>query len=298
MKWNDFVLTLTTTSQVAENLLRLEFEVGGGTAGGYVPIAPGDESIAFYFSPDGDELRARPSDDPAALGGWEIGDPERSTGHRNYSVRAYDPGTRRMLVDVAEHGHGPAIDWFRAARPGWRLLAAGPRSWYDPAADASRHVLAGDLAALPALARILEETPAGIDVTVIAEVLDRSEIAYLPERPGTEIIEVIGTGNGAAPSRLPEVLRTVDLPTDGYLWLAGEAADTRAAKKHVRGLGWARDRADVVGYWRHDAEAWTKRFEAAGEERLRAVFAEALAAGKSRDEATDLYEQALEAAGL
>ena len=32
--------------------------------------------------------------------------------------------------------------------------------------------------------------------------------------------------------------------------------------------------------------------------RLRAVFAEALAAGKSRDEATDLYEQALEAAGL
>ena len=52
----------------------------------------------------------------------------------------------RMLVDVAEHGHGPAIDWFRAARPGWRLLAAGPRSWYDPAADASRHVLAGDAA--------------------------------------------------------------------------------------------------------------------------------------------------------
>ena len=61
---------------------------------------------------------------------------------------------------------------------------------------------------------------------------------------------------------------------------------------------WAAHRADVVGYWRHDAEAWTKRFEAAGEERLRAVFAEALAAGKSRDEATDLYEQALEAAGL
>lgn len=298
MKWNDFVLTLAETSRVAENLLRLEFEVGGGTGGGYVPITPGDESVAFYFSPDGEALHARPSDDPGALGGWEIADPERSQGHRNYSVRAYDPETRRMTVDVAEHDHGPAIEWFRAARPGWRLLAAGPRSWYEPASDASCHVLAGDLAALPALARVLEETPEGIDVTVIAEVLDRSEIAYLPERPGTAVIEIIGTGNGAAPSRLPEVLRTVDLPIDGYLWLAGEAADTRAAKKHVRGLGWARDRADVVGYWRHDAEAWTKRFEAAGEERLRAVFAEALAAGKSRDEATDLYEQALEEAGL
>lgn len=298
MKWNDFVLTATGVSQVARNLLRLEFEVGEGSGEGYTPIAPGDESIAFYFSPDGAELRAVPSDDPKALGGWEIGDEDRSLGHRNYTVRSYDPGTRRMVVDVAEHGHGPAIDWFRAAQPGWRLLAAGPRSWYEPPGDAVRHVLAGDLAALPALARILEDTPAGIEVTVIAEVLDRSEIDYLPHRPGTEIIEAIGTGNGAAPSRLPELLRTVDLPTDAYLWLAGEAADTRAAKKHVRGLGWARDRADVVGYWRFEAEEWTKRFEAAGEDRLRSVFADALAAGLSRDEATDLYEQALEAAGL
>ncbi|WP_019202093.1 siderophore-interacting protein [Tsukamurella sp. 1534] len=298
MKWNDFVLTLTDTSTVAENLLRLEFEVGGGSGEGYVPIAPGDEAIAFYFSPDGDELQVRSSDDPSALGGWELTEPDRSRGHRNYSVRAFDPESRRMVIDVAEHGHGPAIDWFRAARPGWRLRAAGPRSWYAPPSDATRHVLAGDLAALPALARILEETPAGIDVTVVAEVLHRSEIDYLPQRPGAEVIELVGTGNGAGPSRLPEALRGVDLPTDAYLWLAGEAADTRAAKKHVRGLGWKRDRADIVGYWRFNAEEWTQRFEAAGEDRLRRVFTDALAAGRSREEATDLYEQALEAAGL
>ncbi|WP_461166626.1 siderophore-interacting protein [Tsukamurella serpentis] len=291
-------MTLRHASPVTENLLRLEFEVDGGSGEGYLPIIAGDEAIAFYFSPDGAELRTRLSEDPGALGGWEIVDSERERGSRNYTVRRFDPRTRRMLVDVAEHGHGPAIDWFRAAQPGWRLLAAGPRSWYEPPVDASRHVLAGDLAALPALARIVESTPAEVNVTVIAEVLDRDDLRYLPERPRTEVIELVGTGNGAAPSRLPEALRALDMRADDYLWLAGEAADTRAAKKHVRGVGMARDRADVVGYWRFRAEEWNARFEAAGEDRLRAVYAEALAAGLSRDEAIDRYDQALEAAGL
>ncbi|ADG80273.1 Siderophore-interacting protein OS=Tsukamurella paurometabola (strain ATCC 8368 / DSM / CCUG 35730 / CIP 100753 / JCM 10117 / KCTC 9821 / NBRC 16120 / NCIMB 702349 / NCTC 13040) OX=521096 GN=Tpau_3695 PE=4 SV=1 [Tsukamurella paurometabola] len=298
MKWNDFVLTVAETAQVSKSLLRLEFDVDPAAGQGYQPITPGDESIAFYLSTDGDELRTRRSDDPSALGGWEIVDTERSQGHRNYTVRHYDPAGRRMVVDIAEHDHGPAMDWFRAARPGWRLLAAGPRSWYSPPADAGRHVLAGDLAALPALARILEHTPPQIPVTVLAEVLDPSDTDYLPDRPNTEVIELLGSGNGAGPSGLAAALGRVELPTDAYLWLSGEAADTRAAKKHVRGLGWARGRADIVGYWRYNAEEWTQRFEASGGERLRQVFADALAAGKSREEATDLYERALEAAGL
>ncbi|MDP0398341.1 siderophore-interacting protein [Tsukamurella strandjordii] len=298
MKWNDFVLTVAASSQVSKNLLRLEFDVDPAAGQGYRPISPGDESIAFYFSPDGDELRTRRSEDPSALGGWEIVDTERSQGHRNYTVRRYDPAVRRMVVDIAEHDHGPAMGWFRAARPGWRLLAAGPRSWYAPPADATRHVLAGDLAALPALARILEDTPPEVPVTVLAEVLDPSDTRYLPERPNTEVIELLGSGNGTGPSGLATALDRVELPTDAYLWLAGEAADTRAAKKHVRALGWSRGRADIVGYWRHNAEEWTKRFEERGGERLRQVFADALAEGKSRQEATDIYERALEAAGL
>lgn len=298
MKWNDFVLTVADSAQVTKNLLRLEFDVDPEAGQGYAPITPGDESIAFYLSGDGDELRTRRSQDPSALGGWELVDPERSRGHRNYTVRSYDPGSRRMVVDIAEHGHGPAMDWFRTARPGWRLLAAGPRSWYAPPADATRHVLAGDLAALPALARILEDTPPEIEVTVLAEVLDSSDTGYLADRPNTEVIELVGSGNGAAPSALAASLHRVDLPTDAYLWLAGEAADTRAAKKHVRGLGWERGRADVVGYWRQDAEVWEKKFEESGGERIRQVYQDALASGKSPDEAIDIYERALEEAGL
>ncbi|WP_226436371.1 siderophore-interacting protein [Rhodococcus yananensis] len=296
MKWENFVSTLVGSESVTANLLRLRFEIGGGTGPGYVPIAPGDEAVAFYFSGDGEELHARPSDNPAALGGWEIADEERSVGHRNYTVRAFDPSTRTMTVDVAVHDHGPAIDWFRAAEPGWRVLTAGPRSWYEPPA-AGRHVLAGDLAALPALARILEATDESIPVTVIAEVLDRSDLDYLPARANTEIVELVGSGNGAAPTRLSSALTELDLPADAYCWFSGEAADIRAAKKHLRSLGWSRDRFDIVGYWREDAEKWAVKFEECGDE-LRRIYADALADGKSVEEAMDVYEEALEKAGL
>lgn len=298
MKWDNFVATLTGSERITANLLRARFTITGGSGVGYRPIDPGDEAVAFYFSADGEELHAIRSANPAALGGWELADEPRSRGHRNYTVRTYDPETAEMTIDVADHDHGPAISWFRAARPGWRVLAAGPRSWYSPPADAAAHVLAGDLAALPALARILQCTPAQIPVTVIAEVPDRDDLRYLPARANTTVVEVVGSGNGTAPSRLAAALAEVDLPSDGYLWCSGESADTRAAKKHVRAAGWQRGRADVVGYWRANAEEWTRRFERAGQQRLRTVFTDALAAGRSRQEATDLYDEALEAAGL
>jgi NADPH-dependent ferric siderophore reductase len=144
----------------------------------------GTERVVRNLPRDGREaLRARPSDNPQALGGWELVDEGRLGGHRNFTVRSYDPASAEMVIDVAEHAHGLAIDWLRAARPGAQVLMAGARSWYSPPA-AGHHVLAGDLAALPALARILAETGPAVAVTVIAEVLDRSEPDYLPVRSG------------------------------------------------------------------------------------------------------------------
>lgn len=296
MRWENFVGTFVGRERVGTHLLRLRFEIGGGTAAGYLPIEPGDESIAFYHSSDGTPLHARTSDDPEAMGGWEIADEERSIGHRNFTVRSFDPDTREMVVDIAEHGHGPAIEWFRAAEPGWRLLMAGPRSWYAPTTTV-RHVLAGDLAALPALARIVEGTDPATRITAIVEILDRRDLSYLPEHPNLEIVEVIGSGNGVTPTRLSEALTQVELDDDTYCWFAGEAADIRAAKKHLRSLGWTRDRYTIVGYWRQNADQWTKDFEAKRPELVQ-VYQDALAAGNSAQEAADLYEAALEKAGL
>ncbi|MGN5238783.1 siderophore-interacting protein [Rhodococcus sp. SJ-3] len=297
MKWENFVATLVAREQVAAHLLRARLRIGEGTGNGYLPLAAADESVAFYLSHDGEELHARPSENPNALGGWEIVDEERSAGHRNYTVRSYDAESREMVVDFAEHEHGPAIEWLRAAEPGWRVLMAGPRSWHEPPSSATRHVLAGDLAALPAMARILEQAEPSVHVTVLAEVLDRSELEYLPARQNTDIVELVGSGNGVSRTRLSAALSELDLPADGYCWFSGEAADIRAAKKHLRSLGWSREQYDIVGYWREDAERWTAKFEEQGDE-LRAVYAAALAEGKSVEEAMDVYEAALEKVGL
>ncbi|GAB19637.1 putative siderophore-interacting protein [Gordonia effusa NBRC 100432] len=297
MKWPNFVGTLKNCDPVAANLLRARFEIGSGLADGYEPLTAGDEAVALYLSDNGVELRARVSEDSQALGGWEVADPERGVGHRNYTVREYDARTREMIIDVAVHPHGPAIDWFRAAQPGWRLLMAGPRSWYDPPPDATRHILAADLSALPALARILAATPDHIPVTVLAEVLDRSELDYLSTRPNVELIEVLGSGNGVAPTRLSSRLAKLSIVERDYVWLSGEASDTRAAKKQLRALGLTRDRYDIIGYWREDSERWSRRFEERGDE-FRKVFDDAISSGASADEATELFEDALERAGL
>lgn len=293
MRWDSFVGTLTGIRHVTPNMIRSTFVVDDG----YVPIEPADESVALYFSGDGVALRTKQSDGPDSYGGWEVADTERSAGNRNYTIRDYDSTTRELVIDIAEHAHGLAIDWFRRAEPGWQLLMAGPRSWYDPPADAAHHVLGADLAALPALARILENTPDHIKVTVLAEVLDAEELSYLPTREGATVVELVGSGNGASPSRLSAALAELAPEPDAYVWYSSESADIRAAKKSLRAAGFRRESYDIVGYWRQDSEAWLTRFNERADEFM-TVYDEAVAAGQSADEALDTYEQTLEEAGL
>ena len=84
----------------------------------------------------------------------------------------------------------------------------------------------------------------------------------------------------------------------GYVWFAGEAAESRAVRKYLRReRGWPRRPVRVLGYWRVDQEAWLARYDAARRE-LEQVYTQAVAAGRPSDEALELYDDALEAAGL
>jgi NADPH-dependent ferric siderophore reductase len=252
--------------------------LGEGDLDRYVPLGVPDEAVALWFR----------GADPAAE---PIG--------RNYSVRAFDPVRAAMTIDFVVHDGGVATQWATQATPGDQVEMSPPRSWYRPPADAGWHLLVADLAGLPALARILEERDPAVPAAVIVEVPDERDLVMLPVAPGVTVQACTGTGNGIGPSVLSARIRARPLPSGpGYAWFAGEASEARRVRKFLRTEhGWGRERLDVVGYWRVDSERWIAAYERVQDEMI-AVYQGALEAGSSEKEASELYDDALEQAGL
>ncbi|AKS31655.1 siderophore-interacting protein [Mycolicibacterium goodii] len=215
---------------------------------------------------------------------------------RNYSVR-HQRGDL-IDLDVVLHARGMGTEWAARTRPGDRVGLDHARSWYRPDPDARWQLLVTDLSGLPATARILEELSPAVAATVIAEVADAQDLEYLPTHPRARLIPSIGTGNGNAPGALAGLVRELTLPPGrGYCWFAGEAAQSRAVRKHFRSLGYQIDQLDITGYWRFDSETWDAKF-ALVESDVLAVYERALADGKGDKVAFEEFDEACERIGL
>ncbi|MCV7060462.1 siderophore-interacting protein [Mycolicibacterium vaccae] len=215
---------------------------------------------------------------------------------RNYSVR-YHNGPR-LTIDVVLHAHGPGTEWASSARPGDRVALDHARSWYRPEPETTWQLLVTDLSGLPATARILEELSGDGPAILVAEVADPVDLDYLPHHPRLTAIPLIGTGNGCGPSALARTVREIRLPEGrGYCWFAGEAAESRAVRKYLRGLGWSIDQYDITGYWRSDSEAWDRRFAEVQVDVFQ-VYERALTDGKGDKVAFEEFDDACERIGL
>ncbi|WP_445168140.1 siderophore-interacting protein [Mycolicibacterium sp. Dal123E01] len=222
-------------------------------------------------------------------------DPDSPERGRTYSVRGQHGD--QIDLDIVLHTGGRGSDWAQRAMLGDRVGLDHARSWYRPPPGTAGQLLLSDLAGLPATARIIEETSPTVTTTVIVEVVDHQDLDYLPARAGVTVIPSIGTGNGAAPGRLAQLIREVALPAHGYCWFAGEAATSRTVRKFLRSRGWTIDQYDVTGYWRWDSEAWDAKFAAVGDE-VADVYQRAIAAGKDTKTALEEFDDALEQVGL
>lgn len=217
---------------------------------------------------------------------------------RSYTVRRWDADKPEMVIDFVRHEGGVAATWAIQAQVGDVVYLSPANGWYAPPADASWQLLLADMTALPALGRIVEELPAGTRAIAVTELAAEQDAQELSSAADVTYDWVVG-GNGHGPSRMLEVLKGLELPEGpGYIWFAGEAAESRAIRKYVRReLGWPTERFTILGYWRVEKEKWMARYEEVGEQ-LETVYETAIESGLSEGDALEVYEEALEKAGL
>jgi NADPH-dependent ferric siderophore reductase len=213
---------------------------------------------------------------------------------RTYTVRHDDRRKGRITVDILMHGDGIGTGWASHVSDGDKVILAHANSWYRPPGTTVWQLLVADMAGLPALARIIEEAPR-IPTIAIVEVVDQADLGYLPNRPDVQTVPLFGTANGALAARVAAYARA---DSAGYCWFAGEASEARLVRKYLRReLRWEMDQLDVMGYWRRHSADWDTQFARVGAE-LYSVYTAALGEGKSAKDAMEVFDEALEQAGL
>ncbi len=197
---------------------------------------------------------------------------------RYYTVRSWHAGD--LTLDVVVHEHGLVTEWAQGDCVGDPVGMSAPKGSFDLPAGAAWVLLVGDLTALPAIARISESVD--LPVTAYVESVDGPLDDY-----------VSGQVTWLAPpapheSGLADLVRGIDWPTgEGYFWMAGESAQMRAIRRHLRhDLGLATSAYDVMGYWSGTRGRQARAVDP------RPIYEAGKAAGKSDDQIWADYDQA------
>lgn len=162
---------------------------------------------------------------------------------RYYTVRSASP--EQVVLDVVVHDEGLVTEWVARDCVAEEVTISDARGSFDPPPDAGWVMLVGDLTAMPAIARICEQTT--LPVAVWAESAD-DLTGYLPD--GVEVTWSAPPAPGA--SALAAVVESLTWPEGpGYFWMAGESGQMRAVRRHLmRERSLPSTSYDVMGYWR------------------------------------------------
>jgi NADPH-dependent ferric siderophore reductase len=164
---------------------------------------------------------------------------------RYYTVRSWDG--RELILDVVVHEVGLVTEWASRDCVDETVVVTAAAGSFDPPPDSQWLWLVGDLTALPAMARIAEET--SLNLRIWAEVPDEPGLTdYLPDDDRVTWLRPPALESSA----LAEAVAGLDWPTEpGYFWMAGESAQMRQIRTHLkRDRGLPNSAYDVMGYWR------------------------------------------------
>ncbi|MDV6265570.1 siderophore-interacting protein [Rhodococcus globerulus] len=238
-------LEVVRSVMVGSGLLRLT--LGGPELEGFESHAP-DEHVRLVYPNEDGTLRL-PERDGTMLK-W----PRPLPISREYTVRRYDPDLAELDIDFALHEGGFASDWAQAVTPGTRIHVAGPPGGVIVPWTYDRYLLAGDITALPAIARWLEMLPEAASGWAFIEITDASQEIELTVPEG---VEVRWLHRGDVPpghsDLLEQAVRTVTVAEDEriYAWISGEATSLKPLRRFVRD-NLKLDKGDylITGYWK------------------------------------------------
>jgi NADPH-dependent ferric siderophore reductase len=285
------VAEVTRTTWLTPGMVRVTF-AGEGLAG-FRTTGVGDEFVRVHFPASDGVLHLPRIDDD---GVWHY--PEGVQDHvEPYTIRRHDAATGEVDIDLVVHGHGRAGAWAASAVPGDRVAFGDPRGLYEPPADAVEQIFVTDATGLPALARLTEQLDPGVRAVAAVEVAEESHKLDI-DAPNLSVQWIVGRGNGVGPSALTEALRALPIGDDCYVWVAGEAGELRAARRHLRHeRGLPATRYAVIGYWRDRQEAWLERYDSLDDDTMAALQA-IWESDADEEQRRDRYDEQLTRLGL
>ncbi|MDF0532213.1 siderophore-interacting protein [Tsukamurella sp. 8F] len=241
------VLTVTKSEEVSRHLVRITAR-GDSLAGFADPEIEGlpntDAYVKLLFADPA--LGLEPPYDLESL------PPEQRPVTRTYTVRRFDRAARELAIEFVVHGdEGLAGPWAQRAQPGDTLVLMGPGSGYSPDPDASWHLLAGDLSALPAIASALEDLPDGARGSALIEVASADDAIDLVRPAGLEIEWLVNPDPSDA-AYLGQAVADADWPEDVsevHVFAHGERESIKAVRKVLKEKGIDRGRLSISGYW-------------------------------------------------
>ncbi|WP_421577750.1 DUF2218 domain-containing protein [Shinella sp. M31] len=169
---------------------------------------------------------------------------------RVYTIRAVDAGRGELWIDFLQHPAPgvatPGADFARDAQPGDVAALLGPGGGDLPSAESILFI--GDESALPAIARIVAEMPAGTRMQAIIEVQDAAEEQPLPSNGMLDVRWLHrSTATGSLLEEAKNAIATLDEGT--FVWAACEKDDIRAIRASLKARQHDRKKMYVAWYW-------------------------------------------------
>jgi NADPH-dependent ferric siderophore reductase len=198
--------------------------LGGDDLEGFASLGPEDHVKLFFEGPGG-----------------VVG--------RDYTPSEFRPvgasSGPELDVDFVVHGtDGPATAWASSAVEGDELELGGPRGSRLAPTGFRNALLIADPAGLPALRRWIRAFDG--EPTTRAVLFGGATADYLDEvERGAALVQALD-----AQHDLLETVQAQDVDRDTFVWAAGEATALVPVRRHLKGLGLAKENLSLHGYWK------------------------------------------------